>query len=75
MFLTAKTVHSYIRFCNLGGSAQFIAKSKPPLDMELLAPNSAVGLYEGQVIKVNTCTTGAVLIVAALLGTPRTFAI
>ncbi|KAJ8066890.1 hypothetical protein OCU04_004276 [Sclerotinia nivalis] len=69
--LAGKTVTSYIRICNSGGSALLITKSKPPIDTELLAPNSAVDLHEGQVIEVNTCATGAVSIVAAPLGVNR----
>ncbi|PQE05793.1 wsc domain-containing protein [Rutstroemia sp. NJR-2017a BVV2] len=69
--LAGKTVTSYIRICNSGGSALLITKSKPPIDTELLAPNSGVDLHEGQVIAVNTCATGAVSIVAAPLGVNR----
>ncbi|KAM3075142.1 hypothetical protein ACMFMF_005823 [Clarireedia jacksonii] len=69
--LAGTTVTSYIRICNSGGSALLITKSKPPIDTELLAPNSAVDLHEGQVIDVNTCATGAVSIVAAPLGVNR----
>ncbi|EDO03017.1 hypothetical protein SS1G_05494 [Sclerotinia sclerotiorum 1980 UF-70] len=69
--LAGKTVTSYIRICNSGGSALLITKSKPPIDTELLAPDSAVDLHEGQVIEVKTCATGAVSIVAAPLGVNR----
>jgi iron transport multicopper oxidase len=69
--LAGKTVTSYIRICNSGGSVLLITKSKPPIDTELLAPNSAVDLHEGQVIDVNTCATGAVSIIAAPLGVNR----
>ncbi|KAH8684343.1 hypothetical protein BGZ60DRAFT_547896 [Tricladium varicosporioides] len=65
------TVSKYIRICNSGGSALAITKSKPPIDTELLAPNSAVDLHEGQSIDINSCATGQVSIVAAPLGVNR----
>lgn len=69
--LAGTTVSRSIRICNAGGSALLITKSKPPITMELLAPNSNVDLHEGQTIDVNSCTLGQVSIVAAPLGVDR----
>ncbi|KUJ23286.1 WSC-domain-containing protein [Mollisia scopiformis] len=69
--LAGTTVSRNIRVCNAGGSALLITKSKPPIDTELLAPNSNVDLHEGQSIDVNSCALGQVSIVAAPLGVDR----
>ncbi|CAG8961012.1 hypothetical protein HYFRA_00002552 [Hymenoscyphus fraxineus] len=60
-----------IRICNSGGTALHITKSKPPIDTELFAPNSAVDLHEAQSIDVNSCALGQVSISAAPLGVNR----
>ncbi|TVY32992.1 WSC domain-containing protein [Lachnellula subtilissima] len=65
------TVSRNIRICNSGGSALTITKSKPPIDVELLAPNHGTDLHEAQKIVVNTCALGQVSIVAAPLGVNR----
>jgi iron transport multicopper oxidase len=69
--LAGTTQSRNIRICNSGGSALSITKSKPPIDTELFAPNSAVDLHEGQHIDVNTCALGQISIVAAPLGVNR----
>jgi iron transport multicopper oxidase len=69
--LAGVTVSRSIQICNSGGSALAITKSKPPVDAELLAPNSAVDLHEGQSIDVNSCALGQISIVAAPLGVNR----
>jgi len=60
-----------IRLCNSGGSALTITKSKPPIDIELLAPNAGTDLHEAQKIDINSCALGQVSIVAAPLGVNR----
>lgn len=65
------TVSRNIRICNSGGSALTITKSKPPVQLELLAPNHGVDLHEAQTIDVNACALGEVSIVAAPLGVNR----
>lgn len=69
--LDGKTAKGYIQICNSGGSVLTITKSKPPIDSELLAPNAATDLHEGQEIDVNTCATGEVDIAAASQGVNR----
>ncbi|KAG9248661.1 hypothetical protein BJ878DRAFT_572187 [Calycina marina] len=44
-----------IVICNNGGSALQIIKPKLPIQTELLAPNSATDLHEGQTIDVDDC--------------------
>ncbi|TVY39827.1 hypothetical protein LOCC1_G004958 [Lachnellula occidentalis] len=69
--VVGNTVSQNIRICNSGGSALTITKSKPPIDVELLAPNHGTDLHEAQKIDVNTCALGQVSIVAAPLGVNR----
>ena len=69
--MAGNTTSRYIRICNEGGSSLTITKSKPPIQQELLAPNSNTDLHEGQVIPVNSCATGQVSIIAAPLGVNR----
>ena len=69
--VAGSTVSRNIRICNSGGSALTITKSKPPIDVELLAPNHGTDLHEAQKIDVNTCALGQVSIVAAPLGVNR----
>ncbi|TVY18072.1 WSC domain-containing protein [Lachnellula arida] len=69
--VAGNTVSRNIRICNSGGSALTITKSKPPIDVELLAPNHGTDLHEAQKIDVNTCALGQVSIVAAPLGVNR----
>lgn len=66
--LSGTTVSRDIRICNSGGASLQITKSKPPIQTELLAPNSATDLHEGQTIDVGGCALGQVSIVAAPLG-------
>ena len=66
--LSGTTVSRNIRICNSGGAALEITKSKPPIQIELLAPNSATDLHEGQTIDVGECALGEVSIVAAPIG-------
>jgi iron transport multicopper oxidase len=65
------TTSRYIQICNSGGSALTVTKSKPPIQQELLAPNSNTDLHEAQVIPINACAKGQVSIVAAPLGVNR----
>jgi iron transport multicopper oxidase len=65
------TTSRYIQICNSGGSSLTITKSKPPIQQELLAPNSNTDLHEGQVVPINSCAKGQVSIVAAPLGVNR----
>jgi iron transport multicopper oxidase len=69
--LAGTTVSRNIRICNSGGSALTITKSKPPIDVELLAPNHGIDLREAQKIDVNSCALGQVSIVAAPLRVNR----
>ncbi|TVY75584.1 WSC domain-containing protein [Lachnellula suecica] len=69
--LSGTTISRNIRICNSGGSALTITKSKPPIDVELLAPNAGTDLHEAQKIDVNSCALGQVSIVAASLGPNR----
>ena len=69
--IAGNTTSQYIRICNSGGSSLEITKSKPPIQQELLAPNSNTDLHEGQVIPINSCAKGQVSIVAAPLGVNR----
>lgn len=69
--VAGNTTSRYIRICNSGGSSLAVTKSKPPIQQELLAPNSNTDLHEGQVIPINQCATGQVSIIAAPLGVNR----
>jgi iron transport multicopper oxidase len=69
--LSGTSVSQSIRICNSGGSALTITKSKPPIDVELLAPNAGTDLHEAQKIDINSCALGQVSIVAATLGVNR----
>jgi iron transport multicopper oxidase len=69
--VAGSTTSRYIQICNSGGSSLTITKSKPPIQQELLAPNSNTDLHEGQVVPINSCAKGQVSIVAAPLGVNR----
>lgn len=69
--LEGKTVSRNIRICNSGGSALTITKSKPPIGLELLAPNHDTDLHEAQKIDTNSCALGQVSIIAAPIGVNR----